>query len=187
MNIIKIKLLILLCFFVSSNLVLSYSQKDFKTKRRKNLCPIQIDTLNEPILIIEKSSAFVFFKQSDILKYLQQNPNTFLQYIFEHKKEKIYFRDFWWDFNYTKEEKENYYKGDFEKKRNNELFFANFYEVGASLIFQGDFMVIDKKSNEVISKKLKMKKIKYTLGQVDVHFKLPSGDLFWYFHLMSGK
>lgn len=179
----------LLIFMIQTS---SYSQIDYDKLRTKKLVPISIDTVNEDVLIVEKHFATLYFKKSDILQYAK--PHNKLGVRIDQLHSSIVelantsgnstLTDWWFD--YTDEERQRMF-GNANYENENKKPLTEFYYVGADLIHDGKFMILDKKSGEPIKKKLRIKRDKGLYGSRYVNFLLPNGQKFWYIITRFGE
>jgi hypothetical protein len=178
----KVSLIILGFVFIScGNLI---SQINYDKIRKYKLRPAYIDTLNENTLIIHKKNAVLIFRQSDIKTFLEQNSETssgkvsypYLNAMLKRNEHKIILMDWWSD--YTEEERSHIFKKIIydisDDKTVEEL-----YSIGGDLIYYGKFMVIDNKTKKLITKGLKIIRVKGLYGTRYVNFRLPNSGTFW--------
>ena len=166
----------------------SYSQIDYDKIKRRRLIPIAIDTVKEDVLIVKKRFATLYFRKTDVRQYatshnnlevrIDQHHNHLLGVINESGVTRLV--DWWGD--YSDEERQRIHgDADFVNKDKEPI--SELYYVGADLIHDGKFMVLNKASGEVIKKNLKLKRVKGLFGTRYVIFSMPNGQKFW--HLVT--
>ena len=155
------------------------AQIDYDGIRSKKLTPISIDTITESIIVVNKKNAILFFRQNDIKSYVnslgKKSEHDYLKILLSSNTKKIIIKD-WTDYEAAEREK---MFGNMEKVSSDENFSNEFYYVGADLIHNGKFMIIDKKSNQIVEKKLRIKRIKGLYGTRYAEFLLPDDRSFW--------
>ena len=163
----------------------SFSQIDYDKINHKRLYPITIDTLNQPVIVIQKQFATLYFKQSDILKYIKpynkfgvridQNHDNIKELLLQNSQ---YVRIIDWWSDYTESERNiNARKTEYSSQY--EQFVTEFHYIGADLIHDGKFMLVDNQSGEIRTKGLVIKKQKGLYGTEYVLFMLSPERSFW--------
>lgn len=169
----------------------SFSQKVF-TVNNQQLTVLLFDTIVEPTFVYEVGNAVLYFRQTDILSFIN-NSNKVKSYpsssfvklfdtlLFSTVKIKIIDNLFSYDsaqLKITQSPSEN----QSILKINEEFYFA-----GAELILQGLFMVYSKKDKVFYQKNLSVKKISGLMGQKNLSFFLPNGEIFYSVLLTLGE
>jgi hypothetical protein len=186
----KIALIISLLIIGS---VIAHSQIDYYKIRSKRLNPIIIDTIIDPVIVIQKRYSTVYFKQSDIKDYIKSynvlgvridmNHSSVEKLLFENKK---YVRMIDWWHSYTEDERNRLskyptYTNQYEK------FLEELYFPGADLIHDGKFMLIDNESKKIVTKGLKIKRRYGLYGTQYVEFIQKPKKSFWYIVTVNGE
>ena len=180
-----IRLILLLLILIQTT---AYSQVDYYKIKQKKLAPITIDTASEDVLIVEKRFATLYFKKEDVRKYaiphnklgvrIDQHHDNLLAVVNTPGDTRLVDR---WN-EYTADERQSLHANpNFVKEDNKAL--SELYYVGADLIHDGKFMVVDKASGKEVRKRLIMKKVKGLYGSHYMEFLLPNGQKFW--HLVT--
>lgn len=171
----------------------AYAQTDFARIKRKKLYPIHIDTLQEAIIIIEKRSALLVLKQSDVKEYLSEldttDPgnvliNKCLSTLIDGQQRKVKLVDLWE--GYTSEERSRM-PGSRKHNRTDEQYLAHLHDPVAHLILTGKFMVISLVSLQEVKKGLKTRMAKGIMGAKYRQFLLPGGITFWTIIISLGE
>ncbi len=181
-RVIKIKCLIVFILVLIS--LQSFSQVDF-TIRRKRLNPILFDTASENSFIYEVPNAFIYFRQKDILEFINNplNQSILKNYGYKYLQDallkgikQIKIKDVL--FNYDQVQRESILKQDgitqAEQKINEELYF-----IAAGLMLKGSFMVYSKSKTKFITARLIAKTVTGYLGQKNLVFYLPDGTEYY--------
>ncbi|PTX18202.1 hypothetical protein C8N40_1061 [Pontibacter mucosus] len=187
MGVIQLILLLLILIQIPA-----YSQVDYDKIKRKKLEPITIDTVNEDVLIVEKRYATLYFKKADVRKYtlphnklgvrIDQHHNNLLEAVNASGDTRLVD---WWN-GYTDDERQSIHGNpNFVNEHKKAL--SEFYYVGADLIHDGKFMVVDKSSGEEVRKRLKMKRVIGLYGSRYLEFLLPNGQQFWHIVTRLGE
>jgi len=171
-------------------LVKSCSQKTYNKIGSSKMEPIHIDTLTEDVLIIDKRVATLYFKQSDVQKYIRvydslENKSTFpktLELLGGDGNQKLVD---WW-YSYTDEERKMLV-GTSEYSNKDKAYIDEFFYLAPHLIRDGKFMIIDKASGEEVREGLRMKKVNGLYGGSSIQYRLPSGEQFWYQIISLGE
>ncbi|MBF8964309.1 hypothetical protein I0P70_13730 [Pontibacter sp. FD36] len=170
----------------------AYSQVDFDKIKQKRLEPITIDTVNEDVLIVEKRFATLYFKKADVREYaiphnnlgvrIDQHHDNLLEVVNTSGDTRLVD---WWN-DYTDEERQSIH-GDPNFVNEHKKALSELYYVGADLIHDGKFMVVDKASGEEVRKGLKIKRVNGLYGSRYVEFLLPNGQKFWHLVIRLGE
>lgn len=157
----------------------------------QELTPIVIDTISEPIVVINKRYATIYFKQSDIKLYMESDKRVFKKNNYTNLKEilskdstKIVLNDWW--YSYGDEERLKLF-GNINYTNNDRKYLDELYYIGADLIHDGKFMIKEKKSRKIVSKKMRMKKEEGLFGTQYIYFQLPNKKNFWYIVTALGE
>lgn len=176
-----IRLILFLLILIQTK---AYSQVDYDKIKQKKLEQITIDTVNEDVLMVEKRFAILYLKKADVRKYaiphnklgvrIDQHHDNLLEVINTSGSTRLV--DWWGD--YTDEERQSIHGNpNFENEQKKAL--SELYYVGADLIHDGKFMVVDKASGEKVRKGLKIKRVNGLYGTRYIEFRLPNGKSFW--------
>jgi len=165
------------------------SQINYDEIKSKNFYSAQIDTINENILIVEMKYAIVIFKQSDLDSTIRNTNNSaeiesfryFEKYdnlirLLKTNKQKLILTDYWYDYGDADREKmfgnKNYSNPD--KEPLGELIY-----IGGDLIHNRKAMIIEKRNNKLVTKKMKIQRVNGLFGTRYVEFRLPNKKAFW--------
>ncbi|WP_321295083.1 hypothetical protein [Marinifilum fragile] len=180
------KLILIIIFLIPIQLIAQINYDEIKSK---NFYSTKIDTTNEKVLYVEMKYAIIIFKQSDLDSILKNADNSSeigsfryfekcdnLLKLFQSNKQKIKLTDYWFDYGDEDREKMfgniNYSNPD--KKPLGELIY-----IGGDLIHDGKAMIIEKKNQELVTKKMKIKRVNGLYGTRYVEFRLPNKKSFW--------
>ncbi|PVY36124.1 hypothetical protein [Pontibacter virosus] len=180
-----IRLILFLLILIQTT---AHSQVDFDKIKQKKLEPITIDTVKEDVLIVEKRFATLYFNKADVREYtipynklgvrIDQHHDNLLEVVNAPGDTRLVD---WWN-DYTDNERQSIHgNSNFVNEQKKAL--SELYYVGADLIHDGKFMVIDKATGEEVRKRLRMKRVKGLYGSRYVEFLLPNGKKFW--HLVT--
>ena len=162
-----------------------HAQIDYHKIKKQKLFPIQIDTLSEQVLVIQKKFAIIYFRQSDIKQYLEAEDTLGVRINRNHSNldsllsldfTKIKLTDWWFD--YTDEERERLF-GNKNYSNQDKIYLSELRRFGADLIHDGKFMLLDRTTKKIIIKKMRIKRIKGLFGTRYVEFQLPDNKSFW--------
>ena len=170
----------------------SFSQVDFGIRRQK-LKTTFFDTATENIFVYEVSNAIIYFKQTDIKKFIDNADNkdvlanygykTFNDTLAKNIKQiKIIDVHFYYDQTQRDSIFGQQPENTLTKKLNEE-----FYFLGAGLILKGQFMVYSKSEKKFVSKRLIAKRQKEYLGGRTLQFYLPDKKQFYYIVTRLGE
>jgi hypothetical protein len=168
-------LLILVILTVTSTL---NAQIDFMKVKDKDLSPIKIDTLSDSIIIIHKKNAIVYFKQSDIKLYIEKQKDKYpnLNQLLVNKNQSITIKDWWYGYHDGDRKK---IFGDSNYTHIDKNYMQELYELGAELIYEGKFMIKDKKTNKIVTKNLRLEQKDGLYGTQYVDFLFGNNKSFW--------
>jgi hypothetical protein len=166
-----------------------FAQINYDEIKSKNFYSVEFDTINKNVLIVEMKYAIVIFKQCDLDSIIQNTDNSeeigsfkyFKKYdnlvkLLQTNKQKITLTDYWYDYDDADRKKMfgniNYTNPD--KKPLGELIY-----IGGDLIHDGKAMIIEKRNHELVTKKMKIKRVNGLYGTRYVEFRLPNKKAFW--------
>ena len=161
------------------------AQINYDEIKNQELVPTSIDTISEAILVVNSKNAILYFRQADVKEYIKpynklgvriDTNHDNLESLLTQDKAKIILTDWWYD--YTDNERERLF-GDRDFKNSDKKYMDEFHYVGADLIHDGKFMILDKKTNNIITKKLRIKRVNGLYGTRYVEFQLPDKRRFW--------
>lgn len=170
-----------LLFLANLTLVLN-AQINYDEIEYKELTPIQIDTLAEPILVINKRYATIYLKQTDIRQYIESNKRSWSDNLtnvislLSTKNTKYTITDWWYD--YDDEQRVRIFN-DKDYKNQDWYYLKELYYVVPDLVHDGKFMIKSKKEGKIVTDKLCIKKKEGFYGTEYVEFLLPDGKAFW--------
>jgi|GEM_PF-5750176 len=167
----KILLIFGLIIFISTN---SICQIDYNKLKKQKIHPIRIDTLNENIIIVHQRFYTLYFRQSDIKEYAKIYSEK-INVLLNEKNRRTDLND--WS-EYTDDEI-NRLSGMRNFPDKDKPVLVEFNYLGAELINNGKFMIIERQTGNVIENGIKMKKIHERNGSSFVQFHLSSGLVFW--------
>jgi len=185
----------LILLFLSN---VSYAQIDYYKIRSKKLTAIKFDTVKTDFLLVEGKHAQVYFRQSDLRKYIDADravisnrPMTIKEWTYDNLydlvnqgEHRIHLYD--WGHSYTEQERIS--MGKTVNHRMLETIIVNeLFTIGPDLIYDGQFMIFDKTKSEFVTKKMKIKKVRGVMGGYSLYFYLPDRDIFWYVVLSFGE
>ncbi len=172
------------CLFILSS-IRGLSQADFSVKRQK-LKTLIIDTMHENFLVLDRPNTLLYFKQDDIIDFIDSAKKTKL---FTHKSplaeledtlkfqvKKIVIINIY--STYTDVEKDSILKLQ-PINKNVQQIDQQLYFIAAGLILNGRCMIYAKASNKFVSRNLMAKRRKGIMGAEDLIFRLPSGKIFY--------
>ena len=160
---------------------LSIAQEKYERISKFELHPMVIDTINEDVFVVHKRYATLYFKQHDIQEYSRQqnkfrlpNENSFsiITSMLQAKKKRIDLND--WFNEYSDEEKKLYFRFRIDQGID-QIAMPEMWYIGADLIQENKFMIIDKHSRKIIYRRLNMINQYGEHGTRSVQFKLQSG------------
>jgi hypothetical protein len=178
----KRTMICLIILFITIN---ASAQIDYNKIRIQRLSPIVIDTISESILVIRKRHAVLYFRQSDIKDYIKPFNKLGVRIDTRHdnlikllntNSSKIILTDWWFD--YTNDDRRKIF-GNENYVNEEKKYLSEIHYIGADLIHDGKFMIIDRESNEIVTKRLRMKRIRGLYGTRYVDFQLPDRRRFW--------
>jgi hypothetical protein len=180
------KLIFLIVLLIPIRLI---AQIDYDEIKSKNFYSTKIDTINEKVLIVEMKYAIVVFRQGDLDSIIKNTDNSaeigsfryFEKYdnllkLLQSNKQRIKLTDYWYDYDDSDRKKMfgniNYSNSD--KKPLGELIY-----IGGDLIHDNKAMIIEKRNLELVTKKMKIKRVNGLYGTRYVEFRLPNKKSFW--------
>ena len=185
------KILILLCLAIIT--IQTFAQLNYASIRRQSLQPLTIDTLQEKVFIYEVATAFIYFRQQDIIDYLAQRSIQDAINKIIHKPlldtlnsniQVIRIKDVWYSFGDIA--RDSIVKAEAIPPNAMDIN-ALFHYIGADLVLQGKFMIYSKKDRQLIKKGLLAKRKKGLFGSRYLVFLLPKGIRFYYIVVALGE
>lgn len=153
--------------------------------RKQKLKPEFIDTTEGNIFVYDVRYALIYFRQSDIENFIDSPGNNVGFYNSRYNSlrdklnqdiRKIRVTHFYFSYD------QKFLDSIFQQKP---IYFSEkqlseeFYAVGAALILEGRFMLLEKTQKKVLTRKLVAKKKKGILGARYLQFYLPDGRPFY--------
>lgn len=169
----------------------SLSQSTHRVSNRQ-LETIHIDTLKEEVLIVDKRVANLYFKKSDIKEFINQydsldkDEETNFPYTLELLKRQGSQRLVDWWHSYTAEERKNMF-GEYDYSNEDKKYMTEFFFLAPYLLRDGKFMIVDKRSGEVIREGLKLENVKDQMGTTSIMYRMPDDKSFWYEFMSFGE
>lgn len=175
--------LLLILLSISCNILLS--QINYNEIRQKKLEPGVIDTTSSDCISIHKRYATVYFSKADLKDYLIPYNTLGVRIDMNHEaieaaldtsRSRLDFID-WWA-GYTEEERSRH-RSEPSLNSINRTILSDLYYPGADLIHDGKFMVVSHKTGEIVTRGLRIRRIKGMYETRYAEFQLPDGHPFW--------
>jgi hypothetical protein len=135
--------------------------------------------------VIKKRNATIYFNQSDLKEYCRTyntlGVRTDLQHhnllsVLDSAADKITITDYW--STYSDSDRMQLFQ-NINYSNMDKVILAEVYYVGADLIHDGKFMIIENRTSKRLTKGLKIQRVKGQFGTRYVEFRLPDKNVFW--------